>query len=1732
MGARDIRQVAGARRPLTWLVACIGVVLTALSMPTAARAPLGRPVSLATADFNEDGIPDLLSGFGSTGGRGSGSIVLQLGNADALYPDAPAARARRASGGSSAAPFFPASQQVAVPAGADFVAAGDFDADGHADAVVAARGSDALFLVRGDGHGTFARPERADLTGAVTALGTGDVNRRDGLADLLVGIADRSGASQLLVFENGAGAWLAEPERIPLPAPAMSIAVGLLNDDAEIDLAVATGRSVVMISGRDRNAAVDGTRTTLEIGARSVVAGDFTGDDREELAVRGDDGRIRLIVGHAEGPSGQAGWQTLEVAEQPAGTAGAADTRGGGGMIAQKSGGHGKDRLRTFGGDDGVVAAIAMRANSDAQVDLVLAGASATIASSAAAVTFTVNTAADSADLVIDGACADAFGTCSLRAAIQEANATVGLDAVQFTIPGAGVPVITFLNLASLPTITQPITIDGTTQPAGMVGLNGAGLRITGGGSLIRGLAIYNRGGGFGVGAITLATNGGNVIEGNYLGLDASGATYALQFFAGVYIANSSNNIIGGTTAAARNVISNNASGGVYLDGANGAGQNQTLIQGNYIGTNITGTVDLGNALGPGITVFGTTSANTTIGGAVTGAGNVISGNGSPGSQHAGIRINQAPGTLIQGNVIGLDATGTAALGNALDGITVEFAAATTIGGTTALARNVISGNGKDGIQISHNVVITHVVQGNFVGTDATGTTAIPNLGHGIEIIGAGQHVIGGTAPGAGNVISGNGLDGMFFTNFTNLRSTNSVVQGNLIGTNATGLTAIPNVNHGIEFGLADGTLVGGTVAGARNVISGNGRDGLHFVQTNLTRIEGNYIGTDATGAGPLGNGIHGIMTGFANGDVIGGASAAAGNVIAFNAGDGVSSASVMMDAAVLSNSIFSNSGLGIDRGDNGVSANVTTRDDNAPMVTSANTTPAGTTVSGTLRNASNGAVYTVQFFTSPACDASGAGEGQQFIGETTVTSAGANVAVPFNVLLNPPVAGGSVVTAVSVGPFTGFGTERFPSEFSVCANVAASLTLLTASLPTGEVGVTYPAPPLSATGGTGSYSFTVTAGSLPNGISLLSTGAFTGPPTAAGTFNFTVQVTDGGSQPASKGFSITVLPAVAVSATPLPNGRVGVAYGSAVSSSGGSGPYTWTLVSGNPPAGLSLASTGVISGTATTIETATFTVRVTDALGGTATGTLAITILPSLAISTTSLPIGETNIPYSVQLAATGVTGTASWSLAAGALPAGLTLSTSGLIDGVPTSAGPATVTVRVTDALGNITKVLSISIAATPAITTTSLHAGQTGQNYAAVQLTLSGGVAPLTWSLSAGALPAGLTLSNGGVISGTPTVVETANFTVRVVDALGAAATQALSILVNGGPVRNPKAYVQFIDGSICPGNGYHCVPATSGVRVIDLVTNKVTKTIPLSHTFGTRFIESSPDGNRVVVVSGNDSLDVIDTNTDTIIGTVSFPLGVPGGLSISPDSSTAYLVASAPPTWSFMAIDLTTLTITASYSYPHGQPRPFSQPTCMTLSKDGSRAYITANTFDINPTNYGSLLVIDTSTGAMTAHVPLVTNAIPAAIALNPSGDQIYVSWHYSSISLGGGIMVLDAATHAVTANIPFNTSSWTFASLFVTADSQRLYVVGEAHEIGVFSTASNSLLTTIAAHDRVGAIELSPDGTSAYALTFGSKFQAPGGAFRKINMTKNSLGSPVQLGHETVGYSMAIAKGSQ
>ena len=396
---------------------------------------------------------------------------------------------------------------------------------------------------------------------------------------------------------------------------------------------------------------------------------------------------------------------------------------------------------------------------------------------------------------------------------------------------------------------------------------------------------------------------------------------------------------------------------------------------------------------------------------------------------------------------------------------------------------------------------------------------------------------------------------------------------------------------------------------------------------------------------------------------------------------------------------------------------------------------------------------------------------------------------------------------AISGAPTTA-GTFPFTVKAQDAANntgtkalsivVAAQLpTVTTTSLPGASTGTAY-STTLQASEGTTPYSWSITAGALPAGLSLTApTGVISGTPTTAGTVSFTVQVRDAANSTATKALSILVATTAQpplVTTTSLPAGTSGTAYSTTVQASGGTAPYSWTVSAGGLPAGLSLgASTGVISGTPTTAGSASFTVQVKDSLNKTATKALSITVAAAPqppSVTTTSLSGGTTGAAYSATLQASSGTTPYSWSLSAGTLPAGLSLvSSTGVISGTPTTAGTVSFTVMVTDAANNTaTKALSIAVAAAPqppTITTSSLPGGTTGTAYSTT-LQASSGTTPYTWSFSAGTLPAGLSLvSSTGLISGTPTTAGTVSITVKVTDAANNTATKALSIAVAAAP-----------------------------------------------------------------------------------------------------------------------------------------------------------------------------------------------------------------------------------------------------------------------------------------------------------------------------------------------------------
>jgi hypothetical protein len=502
--------------------------------------------------------------------------------------------------------------------------------------------------------------------------------------------------------------------------------------------------------------------------------------------------------------------------------------------------------------------------------------------------------------------------TGTLRQAIVDADAAgtgtaANPDQIQFAIPttdpgyNSATGAFTIQPLSALPTITDTVVLDATSQPGftvtPIIVLDGAsagsgvvGLTITAGNSTVKGLDINQ----FSGDGIDLTTNGGDTIQSDYIGTDVTGNVALANGGNGITINNVGGNTIGGAATAARNIISGNTANGVEISGSSATGN---IVEGDYIGTDVTGSVALGNG-GDGVLVEGG-ATNNTIGGLTgtpgTGAGNVISGN-----RESGITLN-SDSNLVQGNLVGLNAAGTAALGNGSaqvgglfggndEGIHIDNAANNIIGGTTASARNIISANEVDGVQITGSSSTGNLVEGNYVGTDITGTQKFGNHANGVGVdTNSTGDTIGGTATGAGNVISGNQMSGIV------LFSVSSLIEGNLIGTNAAGTAALANLDSGVAAFTASNTI-GGAVANAGNVISGNGTksdkgDGIVLWGGGTTGnwIAGNRIGTDASGTVAISNGWDGIGVNVgASGTTIGGTVAAARNVVAANGGHGI----------------------------------------------------------------------------------------------------------------------------------------------------------------------------------------------------------------------------------------------------------------------------------------------------------------------------------------------------------------------------------------------------------------------------------------------------------------------------------------------------------------------------------------------------------------------------------------------------------------------------------------------------------------------------------------------------------------------------------------------------------------------------------------------------------------------------------------------------------------------------
>jgi hypothetical protein len=457
------------------------------------------------------------------------------------------------------------------------------------------------------------------------------------------------------------------------------------------------------------------------------------------------------------------------------------------------------------------------------------------------------------------------------------------------------------------------------------------------------------------------------------------------------------------------------------------------VVQGNYLGTNAAGTAALPNHLrGVGIS-YG--ASGNTVGGTTAAARNLISGN----LQNGVLLDARTDSNVVQGNYIGTDVTGTQAVPNHQEGVLLgktSVAGAITnnlIGGTDPGAGNLISGNLREGVRIKDPDTSGNRVQGNYIGIDVTGAATLPNGRQGVFLQqGATGNVIGGTDPAAGNLISGNGLEGVAIKDSG---TSGNLVQGNRIGTDVTGAVALGNSGDGVFIGAPNNT-VGGTVAGAGNVISANGGSGITLSGSSATGtlVLGNFIGTDVSGTAPLGNALDGVrIVNTASSNTIGTTDSGAGNTIAFNGGSGVRVGLTGTDLAVHNsirgNSIFANGALGIDLGGDGVTPNHEGDPgpgpngwQNYPVLQTAQAGDS-TQVTGTLNGRPN-TTYTLDFYASATADPSGYGQGQRYLDSVTVTTDAFGNAV-FDVTLLAATNPGEVLSATSTDP------DGNTSEFS-----------------------------------------------------------------------------------------------------------------------------------------------------------------------------------------------------------------------------------------------------------------------------------------------------------------------------------------------------------------------------------------------------------------------------------------------------------------------------------------------------------------------------------------------------------------------------------------------------------------------------------------------------------------------------------------------------------------------------
>jgi parallel beta-helix repeat protein len=662
------------------------------------------------------------------------------------------------------------------------------------------------------------------------------------------------------------------------------------------------------------------------------------------------------------------------------------------------------------------------------------------------------------------------------------------------------------------------------------------------------------------------------------------------------------------------------------------------------------------NFIGIAVRAGAAAAGSTVIGGPVASDRNVFSAN-----TNAIEVANGARGVQIVGNFIGTDATGAAGAGNSAYGIYVDY-------GSMEVRANVISANTYGvGVYATNGPI---VVADNLIGTNAAGTVALPNQ-VAVSVSGAQTQILGNTI--AGSTSEGIRLSGS--------QCVGTVIRGNWIGTTMSGVPVGNSKGIWID-GNATASTIGGTQASERNVISGN-TWGVQIsssqtvfdpaTQTHDHTIVGNYIGILPDGTSrPNQVGVR--IDNAANNHV-------EDNMISSNDSAGVAVVGLFArDNSIRRNSIFANGALAIDLENDGVTPNdsfdadtgANNRQNYPVLVVGSDDTT--TRIGGNLL-APPLATFEIDFFTSPTACTSGSSDAKQYLGTTMVTADGngdAKFLVPF-----PRIADGMSITA------TATSVSGATSELSGCATAAACTPLEVIMPMDATIGASYFAF-LQTTAPAGIQDVEVIGGALPTGLVLLGDGELSGIPEAAGSFTFTLRLTDTLGCASTQTLSMRVCPLIEIQPDGMGPFPPGAPVEVQLTASGGTPPYQFIVENGpDPLPGLHLSESGLITGTPTVVRTYEFIVDAVDQTACTGARPYAVNVgcLPIVVIPPNELPIADLGAPYRLQLTANS--GVAPYRFLASGLPAGFEFSQEGLLAGTPRARGTSTITITVTDAI-----------------------------------------------------------------------------------------------------------------------------------------------------------------------------------------------------------------------------------------------------------------------------------------------------------------------------------------------------------------------------------------------------------------------------------------------------------------